>query len=199
MVLFGGPEGLHASHMAMFHPPHDVQVVLRVHAADARADDWLRSTLAKDPLHWSLAPQPFDLNRLAHGQADRLHELSADIYRGHFERDGTRQASQVRFGIEQVVLFQPLPPAAGGTSQREFVWVGCGTEHYVIRRIDRRPDVDLIARFETSGAVKASGRLPWPGPSVSEPSLEALDDALRALRVGARPARWVYIEKQDLQ
>ena len=46
MALFGGKEGLYASHLPLFHAPHDHQVILRVHVADPTTDAALRVALA---------------------------------------------------------------------------------------------------------------------------------------------------------
>lgn len=47
MAVFGGREGLYASHLPMFHAPHDTQLLLRFHLADAAADRALRERLAR--------------------------------------------------------------------------------------------------------------------------------------------------------
>ncbi len=47
MLLFGGLEGLYASHLPMFHTPHDVQLLLRIRLQDAALNQQIRSDLAR--------------------------------------------------------------------------------------------------------------------------------------------------------
>jgi hypothetical protein len=64
MALFGGKEGLYASHLPMFHAPHDYQVIL-VHVADPATDAALRKRLDGKTALWTIAPEKFELSRLA--------------------------------------------------------------------------------------------------------------------------------------
>ena len=56
MALFGGKEALYASHLPMFHAPHDYQVVLQVHIADPKLDAALRQRLDGKTALWTIDP-----------------------------------------------------------------------------------------------------------------------------------------------
>ncbi|WP_373990514.1 hypothetical protein [Duganella sp. BuS-21] len=60
MVLFGGKKGLYASHLPMFHAPHDYQVILQLHVADAATD---AGAIIKQGLH---QPNPAELAAALH-------------------------------------------------------------------------------------------------------------------------------------
>ena len=53
MAVFGGRVGLYASHLPMFHTPHDSQIVLRFRLADTAALNL--GSLGLDPLKAALA------------------------------------------------------------------------------------------------------------------------------------------------
>ena len=88
MVLFGGSDGLFASHLPMFHAPHDYHVVIALQIASPAIDAAMRKRLAAKPALWTLVPEEFELARLAPGATNPLTQFKADIVEGHFERGG---------------------------------------------------------------------------------------------------------------
>src|SRR5471030_1344452 len=91
MALFGGTQGLYASHLPMFHAPHDYQVILQVHVADPVIDAALRKRLNGHTALWTIAPEKFELDRLAPQAALPLTQFQADLVQGHFEQGGKTQ------------------------------------------------------------------------------------------------------------
>jgi len=57
MALFGGKAGLYASHLPMFHAPHDYQVLLQIHIADPKVDAALRRRLDGKTALWTYGRQ----------------------------------------------------------------------------------------------------------------------------------------------
>src|SRR5579859_1939791 len=66
MVLFGGADGLFASHLPMFHAPHDYHVVIALQLPPD-IDTSIRTRLSRAPALWTLVPEEFELARLAPG------------------------------------------------------------------------------------------------------------------------------------
>lgn len=199
MVLFGGREGLHGSHMPMFHSPHDLQVVVRLRAADAHLDQMLRQALSASSGLWSIAPERFDLNRAEPGHADPLRQFRADVFEGHFERGGVRRKESVAFDVDQVLLFNRLDPAARSAGQRVFQVIGAGRAHFLVKRLDQRPDVDLIGRFDTASATQKAGTIVLDGSSLQPPSDREIRSALGASALPtAQGVNWFYVETGDL-
>ncbi|WMJ69287.1 hypothetical protein [Stenotrophomonas sp. 24(2023)] len=171
MVVFGNRDGLYAMHLAMFHRPHDVQVVLRIHLADAAADDALRRTLARRSVLWTLAPERFDLDRLAPAAPAPLPGFPARLYRGHFERGGQPQPALQQVVVEQVLVFQPLDPAYRSAAVERYRLIGQGRHRFLVKQLDQRPDADLLLAVTvpaataagTTVARPADGRLPRAG------------------------------------
>lgn len=199
MVLFGGREGLYGSHMPMFHSPHDLQVVVRLRAADPRVDQALRQALSSAQGLWSIAPERFDLSRAEPGHADPLRQFRADVFEGHFERGGVQRREGVAFDVDQVLLFNRLDPAKRAASRRVFQAIGAGREHFLVKRLDQRPDVDLIGRLDTATAQPSAGTLVLDGFSLQPPSDLEMRSALGGSALpSARGVNWFYVETGDL-
>ncbi len=80
MVLLAGPEQeMIASHMPLYHAPHDYQIVYRVESNDERLK------LLNDDQLITILPEAFDLTKLI--KANKI-TLKTKVYRGHFERGG---------------------------------------------------------------------------------------------------------------
>ena len=108
MAVFGGREGLYASHLPMFHPPHDTQVIIRFHLQDKTIDAKLRDALAQKPELWTLNPEEFDLLRLAPEHPQNLKKFNTRFVQGHFERGGKERFLNQTGIIDEVILFRRL-------------------------------------------------------------------------------------------
>jgi hypothetical protein len=150
MVLFGGRDGLYASHLPMFHAPHDYQVVLRLRLADPAQDRALRARLDGQAALWTLAPEKFEIGRLAPGAVHPLAGFKADLVLGHFEQGGKTQYAGASVIVEQVLLFRPLPAAAAQAPTARYIQLGTKARRYLVKLIDSRPDFDHIVAVETA-------------------------------------------------
>ena len=203
MALFGGKQGLYASHLPMFHPPHDVQVVFRLHLQEAKQDAELRQRLARHPELWTLEPEKFDLQRLSPGQGQPLRQFSARIVRGHFERDGKVQYEVQTVVVEQVLLYQPLSAEARPANMGHYMVVGKGKERFVLKKIDRRPDFDWISILHapTNATLPAEFLIPnqqQAGKPLA-PDIQAWQKALQPWRIKAKIGKNLYFETGDLE
>lgn len=194
MALFGGKEGLYASHLPMFHAPHAYQVVLRLRLADAALDARLRARLDQEVALWTIDPEKFDLERLAPGAAPALRQFKANVVLGHFEQGGATEYPGVTVIVEQVLVWRPLAAAKRVATQAQYLQVGSGARRYLVKQIDSRPDYDhIVALTVPAGAPRAlvsiaKHALAQPGAAV-----------LEAAMPGARVRGTVYFDTRDLQ
>ncbi len=188
MAVFGGREGLYASHLPMFHAPHDTQLLFRFHLADAAADKALRETLAREPKLWTFDPEPFDLLRFAPGHAEPLREFKARFFEGHFERGGKPQAAEQRVVVDEVLLFRRLSPAQHEAATGRYRLIGKGEEWFAFKTIDRRPDFDHIVRLK---APEVRGEIDVVLHGLDRPDLQ------QAFK--AKGLTEIYFETDDLR
>lgn len=216
MAVFGGRDGLYASHLPMFHAPHDSQVLLRFHLADARVDASLRARLALRPQLWTLEPGLFDLHRLAPGHEQPLKQFTARFVQGHFERGGVERFAGQTVVVDEVLLFKPLDfkPASDAQvahSAGSYLLLGVGREFFAVKEIDRRPDFDTIVAMKPlphAAQTKAQGvpartlvrRFTLPTDDLNAPSRTSLQSALEAqVRAALKVGKTLYFETADLK
>lgn len=140
MLIFGG-EATYASHLPMWHPPHDAQILLELTSdmpgCQPRSADGV----------YTLQPEPFDLDRLAPDAAQPLESFRAKLYQGHFERGGQLVMPDCSFRIARVLHFAWLDPAHSDGPPDEYLVFGRGNERFLVRPIGGSPDRDHILRW----------------------------------------------------
>lgn len=196
MALFGGREGLYASHLPMFHAPHNFQVILQIHIADPATDAALRQRLDGKTALWSIDPEKFELSSLAPDASQPRKEFRADLVQGHFERGGSTQYKGARVVIDKVLVFRQLSDKPQAASLARYLQIGSGEQRFLVKEIDSRPDFDHIVAYHAEpGAPTASIQVRKWG--VQQTGNDALALALKAdLRAIAGT---VYFETGDLQ
>lgn len=194
MALFGGADGLYASHLPMFHPPHDCQVILKLRLADKGLDAQLRRALGAKLALWTLSPEQFDLDRLAPDSKQPLNRFKADIVQGHFEQGGKTRHAGATIIVEKVLVFRKLSPVPAQASAARYLQLGSGSERFLVKEIDTRPDFDHIVAIRTRAGA-AADPLVVPKASLAEPSARMLGDALP----GAKVLGTVYFSVDDLK
>lgn len=194
MVLFGGPDGLYASHLPMFHAPHDYQVVLRLRLADPAQDGALRARLGGKTALWTLAPEKFEIDRLAPGAAHPLTSFKADLVLGHFEQGGKTQYAGAGIIVEQVLLFRRLSAAVAQAPTARYIQLGTGAQRYLVKLIDSRPDFDhIVAVRAPRTASRQVIDVPKQGLIATPPA------ALQRALPGAMVTGTVYFSSEDLK
>jgi len=196
MALFGGAEGLYASHLPMFHAPHNYQVLLQVHIADPKLDAAVRRRLNGKTALWTIAPEKFELDRLASGAAQPLQQFKADLVLGHFEQGGKTEYAGATVVVDRVIMFRQLDAQQRSQSRASYVQLGTGTQRFLVKEIDSRPDFDHILAYRAApGAATATVSVPKRG--LDETAAPALAAALGvpANAVGGT----VYFYTEDLK
>lgn len=194
MALFGGKEALYASHLPMFHAPHDYQVVLQVHIADPKLDAALRQRLDGKTALWTIDPEKFELNRLAPHAAAPVREFKADLVDGHFERGGKTQYAGATVVVDKVLVYRQLSADATRRDSARYVQLGSGKQRYLVKEIDSRPDFDHIVAIESPDGASGVPVL-LPKQALDETAAAAIARALP----GAKVMGTVYFDTADLK
>jgi hypothetical protein len=196
MALFGGVDGLYASHLPMFHAPHDYQVVLRVHVADPATDAALRKRLDGKTALWTIAPEEFELSRLAPRSASPLKRFRADLVQGHFEQGGKTQYAATTIVVDKVLMFHKLSSEQRAGTSARYIQIGDGSRRYLVKQIDSRPDYDHIVAYSAApGAATDAVTIGIQG--LHQPDAAALATALKVRPDAIRGT--VYFYTDDLK
>ncbi|RFP10666.1 MULTISPECIES: hypothetical protein [unclassified Duganella] len=196
MALFGGKEGLYASHLPMFHAPHDYQVILQVHVADPATDAALRRRLDGKTALWTIAPEKFELSRLAPASAAPLRQFKADLVLGHFEQGGKTQFAASTVVVDKVLMYRQLSPAQKSSADASYVQIGSGQQRYLVKQIDSRPDFDHIVSYAAASGASTTA-ITLNKQALQQPAAQAL---AAALHVPAKAIRGtVYFYTDDLK
>src|SRR5687768_7078544 len=88
-VLLFGDKVSYASHLPMFHEPHDYQVILKLALEDLPRSVTVRVHYEESKKNkknlFTLVPETMDLTEIINGTKT---SFMASIYEGHFERGG---------------------------------------------------------------------------------------------------------------
>jgi hypothetical protein len=140
MLLFG-KEKVYISHLPMFHPPHNYQIILEIELSAADKSKYIKDqeTHSKTP-YYTLVPEEFVL-------ADMIENpkpFKADIFRDHFERTGTRIIQNITVSIKQVIYKKRFDDAPPSLKTSNYLLFGNDKEQYAAHFINKRPDFDDI-------------------------------------------------------
>jgi len=192
MLLFGGADGLFASHLPMFHAPHDYHVVIALQLP-SEIDDAMRTRLSKAPALWTLVPEKFELARLAPGAARPLMEFKADIVEGHFERGGKTVYSGVVVRVIRTERFIQLDPDARPGTTAQYLPIGQGRTWFLVKEVHARPDFDHVVMLSS---VHSPAAISVPVSGIARPTNETIKALLPA---GTNVIGSVYYDTDDLQ
>lgn len=143
MLLFGG-NVVYASHLPMFHSPHDYQLLMKLKLEDAPLSFTLmkyNTAKRSSATYFTLVPEPMDLAKVVDGT---LKTFTAIIFEGHFERGGKR-IGPVQVTVAELLYAQKLDGSREPSDNRYMIFGEKG-EYFAAHLIDGRPNFDAIAR-----------------------------------------------------
>jgi len=151
-MLVVGEKSIFLSHLPMFMPPHNFQVILE--ATFTKQGSAVNEIYFKDrkshPKVKIYSLQPGDINpvRLFGG---RLHQpirrpFKGTVFRGHLERGGQEieDLADIEVNVKQVIYFSKLGPDFEKPDQLQYSLFGTGPELFLAHVIAGPPDFDQI-------------------------------------------------------
>jgi len=146
MVLFGD-QTTYASHLPMFHAPHDQQAVFQITLENSgrKPTAELYEELKKstnDGSLFTLLPAEFNLSELI---ATGKGKISATLYHGHFEKGGT-PVGPLYVHVSKVIYSKKL--SKDSLPNGNFIVFGSGDEHYAVKEIGAVGSYDAIVSVE---------------------------------------------------
>lgn len=159
MMFFGGVKSpsVYASHLPMFHTPHNYQVILELEISDEARAAYQKSLKANPKQTvYTLVPEVFVLPEML----DNPRSFKAEIYAGHFERGGKPITGKLPVSIKRIVYRQKFDSAANRSESASYLVFGDTKAQFAAHYITAKPDFDQICTLSnlplSSDALKAS-------------------------------------------
>lgn len=144
MLVFGD-KATYASHLPMFHHPHDYQVVMKIEMSNGPRSftmmDYGRLKNQGEKM-FTIEPERMDLTKVMDGT---IKSFNAILYQGHFERGG-RRLGPVVVAVKTFLVKTKLDPAA--TEKNQYLLFGEQMDNYLVHLINGQPSFDLVAKTE---------------------------------------------------
>ena len=191
MALFGGKDALFASHLPMFHAPHNQQVILQIEILDPAIQQSVSLALEHQPELWTLNPDPFALKALWQASTP-LREFNAELFQGHFERGGSSRFKSVKIRVLRVAFHTQLsakPSVRKGFATYQLLHVG--STNFLFKHITARPDFDHIVKIAGALATDTLQVATMPDMATREANLKQI--------LGAQFIQSVYLDDADLK
>ena len=176
MVLFGD-KNLYLSHMPLFSPPHNDQVILEVSLAKKgeKPDDRYRDDRKSSGTpFYTVKPPEMHLAVLEPGAS-----FVGDVHRNSYEDDGELLVSGVTVTVEKVVYTQKLDPKTDPhTDGRHYLCFGRPGEFFAAHEISSAPSFDQIIPITISGEEAAAHVAGLPASPMTLPGTDDADSRL---------------------
>jgi hypothetical protein len=197
-MLVVGTEPVYLSHLPMFHPPHNFQVLLEVDLVktdgSSAVDEYREDRESTGETLYTLEPEKFALRELdaALPDSSRRTSFKGTLYRGHFERGGREFLSDLTIDVVDVIYFHEFEAPAQGPPevppQLEYLCFGKPERRFLAHLIRRPPSFDhvLTMRFVDDEVAKMS----FPKTPVEIPDRE--DGLEQRLREGVTVTGFLY-------
>lgn len=176
-MLLVGLDPILASHLPMFHPPHDFQLLAEVELDEGEA--YRRDRQASREPVYTLDPEDFSWTDLlpVDAQPPKRTSFTADVHRGHFERRGTLIIEAATVEVRNVDFFAQLSATEAPSRDLTYRGVGRGEDLFLAHEIRGAPNFDHVLRFRLEDPDLADLRLTG-APVVVPDRPDALDDRL---------------------
>jgi hypothetical protein len=162
MVLMNNGSNLFASHLPTYNKPHDVQIIYSIDIPDAAL-----LYLIRDAHMVTIKPKPFNLQRLMRGES---FTVKADVYMGHFEREGMLTYENMDITFEEQLYLRLLDKPQNSHVRQTYDSVMLkNNQRILVHQIQKSPSYDhlvllyegvnCVTQFGTSSAVPNQSEL----------------------------------------
>jgi len=156
MVLVSQTSTIYASHLPLYHKPHNVQLLYKLDSNDLALLQTVR-----DGQLTTIKPKPFNLDRLMRGDT---MTIIADVYNGHFERDGMLVYKDMPLNFSKQLYVRKFDDIKPSSNTQEYDVISLKKNYKIyVHRIQQAPSYDqlmhidveagCLAKFNTSSSV----------------------------------------------
>lgn len=197
MVVMGTSQ-IYASHLPMFHSPHDYQIILELKFDQKSKEIYEKAYQASEKKFFTLEPEKFVLPDML----KKPKNFKANLYEGHFERGGIKIAENVEISIVEVIYSQKLN-AKLGLKTINFLVFGNEKEQFMAHFITVKPDFDQIFSIQCSlkdfGKKQKYWRISLPDVPNSAFKKEKVTGVFETKWVKLEQINEIYLEFDDLK
>jgi hypothetical protein len=145
MLLFGTTK-IYASHLPMFHSPHNYQIILELELNKANKQLFIKDQQRHPEVAtYTIEPEKFILPDMI----ARPHPFKVAIYRGHFERGGEKIAENITVTIKEVIYFKKFNAEESKEEAADFILFGNNKEQFAVHHISNKPDFEQIIQIKS--------------------------------------------------
>ncbi len=161
MVLMNKSSTIFAYHLPLYHKPHDVQLLYKLDVKDVAL-----MQLVRDNDMVTIKPKPFNLQRLIRGEKVALE---ADVYAGHFERDGMLVYKNVTLNFAEKLYVRKLDKLEPSSKKQEYDVVSYRKNYKIyIHRLQQAPSYDHLIHIDVNAGCLTKFNTSSPVPKRTE-------------------------------
>jgi hypothetical protein len=147
MLIFGTGK-IYASHLPMFHAPHNYQIIVEIELDKTAKQKFIKDQqLHPEFTTYTIEPERFILP----DKISSKGSFKANLYRGHFERGGVKIADSIGINIFGVIYFKRFDTAEVRPTDAAYLLFGNSKEQFAVHQISNKPDFEQIIQVKTDG------------------------------------------------
>ncbi|NMP31242.1 hypothetical protein HII17_06690 [Thalassotalea sp. M1531] len=184
MALMQKGSTVFASHMPMYAKPHNVQLVYKLEVKDVN----LLQVVRDNPLV-TVKPEKFNLQRLMRGEE---LAVKADLYIGHFERDGLVVYEGITLQFDKQLFVRELtePETSGRVQEYTAVSYNRKNDRLYIHHIQQKPSYDHILHIDLDASCPTK---------IATSSAVPNQDEIHRRFINCGTMKPLYYETQDFE
>jgi hypothetical protein len=149
MLIFG-KEKIYASHLPLFQAPHNYQIILELELSTSDKKKLVSDQQAHPEFTtYTIEPEKFILPEMVKNP----RPFTVNLYRGHFERGGTKLLTNIRVTISKIVFFKKLKADEAKAITTDYILFGNTKEQFIAHHITNKPDFEQIIQVKAKPAA----------------------------------------------
>lgn len=161
MALVTHSSSIYASHMPLYDKPHNVQLIYKI---DTKSIPLIQ--LVRDNDLVTIKPNKFNLQRLMRGEKITIN---ADVYMGHFERDGMLVYENMPITFAKKLYVRDFSDIKESSSRQKYDVINLKKNNRIyIHRIQKAPSYDHLIHIDIEAGCLAQFNTSSPVPKETE-------------------------------
>lgn len=141
MVLVSHSSKIYASHLPLYHKPHDYQILYKLDVKDVALVQ-----LVRDMPMVTIKPEKFNLQRLIRGEKIAL---KADVYEGHFEREGMVVYKDMTLSFDKQLYVRQLKELDEPNRKQVYDIIDISKDSKIyVHQIQKAPSYDQLLHID---------------------------------------------------